>query len=192
MKRVYIIHGCPSDAEKAMNAETRTYDKHWIPWVKAELIIRGIKVETPLMPTPWEPNYEKFKKEFEKYEVTEETILVGHSCGCAFLVRWLGETKQKALKLILVAPWKIPDKNDKFRKEFYDYSIDETIQSRVREIIMFTADDEEEDGKESLKIFHGVLGGEIVELKGRGHYTVGDMRTVEFSELLDVILKCVT
>ena len=29
-----IIHGCPSDAEKAMNPETRTYDKHWIPWLK--------------------------------------------------------------------------------------------------------------------------------------------------------------
>jgi hypothetical protein len=29
-----IIHGCPSEKEKAMNSETRTYDKHWIPWIK--------------------------------------------------------------------------------------------------------------------------------------------------------------
>ena len=189
-KKVIIIHGCPSGVEKAMNSETRTYDKHWIPWLKKELISKGIDVETPLMPDPWEPDYKKFKKEFEKYEVTEQTVLVGHSCGSAFLVHWLGDTKQKISKLILVAPWKIPDdKEDKIREVFYGYDIDETIKNRVGKIIMFTADDEDYNGKESLKIFNQVLGGEIVELKGRGHYTRGDMGTVEFPELLETILK---
>lgn len=85
--RCIIIHGCPSDAEKAMNPETRTYDKHWIPWLKRNLIAKNIETETPLMPSPWQPDYEKFKAEFEKYDVDENTILVGHSCGCTFLVR---------------------------------------------------------------------------------------------------------
>lgn len=184
-----IIHGCPSNAEKAMNPETRTYDKHWIPRLKRNLIAAGIKTETPLMPDPWEPNYQKFKTEFEKYEVGENTILVGHSCGSAFLVRWLGESKQKINKLILVAPWKIPDKNDEFRKAFYEYPIDETIKSRVKEIVMFTSDNEEDDGKKSLRIFHEVLSGKIIELKGMGHYTLGDMGTEEFPELLDEIVR---
>ena len=183
-----IIHGCPSDAEKAMNPETRTYDKHWIPWLKRNLVAAGIETETPLMPDPWEPNYQKFKAEFEKYEVSENTILVGHSCGSAFLVRWLGETKRKIFKLILVAPWKIPDKDDEFRKEFYTYSIDESIKSRVIEIVMFTADDEEGEGKESLKFFHQALGGAVIELKGHGHYTLGDIGTEEFPELLEKII----
>lgn len=184
-----IIHGCPSNAEKAMNPEIRTYDKHWIPWTKKELIAKGIETETPLMPTPWEPDYKKFKNEFEKYEVNENTILIGHSCGCAFLVRWLGETERKIFKLILVAPWKITDKDDKFRKAFYEYPINETIKSRVKEIIIFTADDEEDDGKKSLKIFHQALDGEIIELKERGHYTIGDMGVEEFPELIEVILR---
>lgn len=188
-KRVFIIHGCPSNTEKAMSPETRTYDKHWIPWLKRELIARGIKAETPLMPTPWKPDYEKFKAEFEKYELGEDAILIGHSCGSAFLVRWLGETKKKIIKLILVAPWKIPDKDDEFRKAFYTYPINEEIKSRVNEIIMFTADDEEDEGKESLRIFHQALGGEVIELKGRGHYTMNDMGTEEFPELLGVVLK---
>src|SRR3989344_5811703 len=188
-KKCVIIHGCPSNVEKAMNPETRTYDKHWIPWLKRNLIASGIKVETPLMPDPWEPNYQKFKTEFEKYEVGENTILVGHSCGSAFLVRWLGETKRKIFKLILVAPWKIPDKDDEFRKEFYTYPIDENIKSRVGEIIMFTADDEEDEGKESLKIFHQALSGVVIELKGHGHYTFGDMGTEEFPELLEKIIQ---
>lgn len=184
-----IVHGCPSDIEKAMSPKTRTYDKHWIPWLKKELIAKGIKTETPLMPDPWEPDYEKFKAEFEKYEVEKNTILVGHSCGSAFLVRWLGEKKRKVFKLILVAPWKIPDKGDKFRKAFYIYPIDEGIKSRVNEIVMFTADDEEDEGRESLKIFHQALGGEVIELKGYGHYTMSDMGTTEFPELLEIILK---
>ncbi len=73
-KRVFIIHGCPSDKEKAMNPQTRTYDKHWIPWIKKELSLRDIEVETPLMPEPWKPDYNAFKKEFEKYEITENTV----------------------------------------------------------------------------------------------------------------------
>src|SRR3989338_7951827 len=161
-----IIHGCPSNIEKAMNPETRTYDKHLIPWLKRNLIAAGIETETPLMPDPWEPNYQKFKTEFEKYEVGENTILVGHSCGSAFLVRWLGETKKRILKLVLVAPWKIPDEDDAGRKAFYLYPIDGGIKSRVNQIIMFTADNEEDGGKESLKIFHQALGGRVVELKG--------------------------
>lgn len=181
-----IIHGCPSYPE---NESKRTYDKHWIPWIKKELLSHGIKTETPLMPEPWKPDYNKFKKEFEKYKITENTILIGHSCGCAFLVRWLGETKQKISKLILVAPWKIPDKNDKLRKAFYEYPISKLIKSRVKQIIMFTADEEEDHGKESLKIFHKALGGKIIKLEGRGHYTFGDMKTQQFPELLREIIK---
>src|SRR3989344_4186995 len=184
-----IIHGCPLDEEKAKDPKTRTYDKHWIPWTKQELIKHGVKIETPLMPKPWRHDYNAFKKEFEKYEVTESTVLVGHSCGCAFLVRWLGETKQKIKKLILVAPWKIPRKNGKLCKDFYEYAIDSTIKSRVNEIVMFTADDEEDDGKKSLKIFHEALGGRVIELKGRGHYTLNDMGTERFPELLQEILR---
>ena len=184
-----IVHGCPSDAEKAMDPKTRTYDKHWMPWIKKELSSKDIKTETPLMPEPWKPDYEAYKNEFAKYKVTEDTVLVGHSCGCAFLVRWLGETKQKIRKLILVAPWKIPDENDRSKKAFYEYPIDELIKSRVKEIVMFTADNEEEDGKKSLNIFHKALGGKVIELKGRGHYTLGDMGTEEFPELLNEIWK---
>jgi predicted alpha/beta hydrolase family esterase len=184
-----IIHGCPSDAERAMNPKTRTYDKHWIPWIKKELDSNDIKTETPLMPEPWYPDYKKFKKEFEKYTINDNTILVGHSCGCAFLIRWLGETGQRVNKLILVAPWKIPDKNDKYRKAFYEYQIDKEIKSRVNEIIMFTSNDEEDDGKKSLRIFQEALGGKVIKLKKHGHYTIDDMGTEKFPELLEEIIS---
>ena len=182
----------PLNKEKAMNSERRSYDKHWMPWIKQNLIAKGVKTEIPLMPSPWQPIYENFKSEFEKLEVDENTILVGHSCGSAFLVRWLGETKKKILKLILVAPWKIPERHgrkDEYRENFYVYSIDESIRERVKEIYLFTANDEDLGGKESLKIFHDAIGGEIINLENHGHYTMNDMGTEEFPELLEKILQ---
>jgi hypothetical protein len=49
---------------------------------------------------------------------------------------------------------------------------------------MFTSDTEMEDGKKSLVIYRAALGGDIVHLPGKGHYTIADMRTHEFPELL--------
>ncbi|MDD3531358.1 MAG: alpha/beta hydrolase [Candidatus Pacebacteria bacterium] len=189
MTTVHIIHGCPSDEERAMNPATRTYDKHWMPWLKEQLTACGVKVNAPLMPNPWAPDYAAFKAEFEKTLVSEDDVLIGHSCGGAFLVRWLGDSKQKVRKLILVAPWKIPDAGDKKREEYYGYEIDRTIPERVGEIVTFTSDDEEEDGKKSVKIFHEALGGRVIELSHHGHFTFGDMGTEEFPELLAEILK---
>ncbi|MFH1521464.1 MAG: leucine--tRNA ligase [archaeon] len=186
ISNVVIVHGCPSNKEKALSPETRTYDKHWIPWTKKKLSDKGIKVETPMMPEPWMANYNDWKKKFEKLNIDENSILIGHSCGCAFLVRWLGDTKQKVKKLILVAPWKIDSKNRK--NGFYTYDIDEEIKNRVGKITMFTSNDEEEDGKKSVKIFNEAIGGKVIELSERGHYTMGDMKTEKFSELLEEII----
>ncbi len=194
MKKVIIVHGCPSNIEKAQDEKTRTYDKHWIPWLKKNLEEKGFDVEVPLMPKPWAPDYIKFKKVFDKLNIDENSIFVGHSCGCAFLVRWLGYTKKKINKLILVAPWKIPDEakhkeSFELKKEFYNYEINEFVKENVREIIIFTSNDEEEDGKKSVKIFHNTLKGKIIELKNHGHFTKGDMGTEKFPELLKEILK---
>jgi hypothetical protein len=184
-KNCIIIHGCPS--KEPRTPEERTYDKHWIPWLKQELENKGIKTEVPLMPTPWNAKYEEFKEVFENYNVNKNTVLIGHSCGTAFLVRWLSESKQRIHKLILVAPWKIALTEKK--KDFYNFHIDENLKNRVDQIVMFTSDDEEENGKKSLKMYYEVLEGEIIELQNHRHFTLRDMGTKEFPELLEKILE---
>ena len=180
--RVVIIHGWANNKKDNPAG-------HWIPWIKNKLESKNVEVFTPLMPEAWKPNYFNWEKKFEKIKIDEESILIGHSYGSAFLVRWLGESNKKIKKLILVAPWKIPYREDENDKKFYNYSIDEFIKNRVNQIAIFTSDNEEEDGKKSVKIFHKALRGKIIELKERGHYTKEDMKTTEFPELLKEILE---
>ena len=186
---VIIVHGCPGDEERAKDSKRRTYDKHWIPWLRESLEERRFSVNVPLMPKPWAPNYGNWKKEFDKLVINADSILIGHSCGCAFLVRWLGETKKKVKKLILVAPWKIPFRENRIDINFYGFKIDGAIKGRINEIITFTSNDEEDDGKRSVKIYNKSLGGKVIELKNHGHFTEGDMGTIEFPELLEEVLK---
>jgi predicted alpha/beta hydrolase family esterase len=136
------------------------------------------------MPNPWNPVYNDYKKEFEKYRVDEDTILIGHSRGCAFLVRWLGESKQRISKLILVVPYKIAVGDNHLKKRFYQFDIDSSIKDRVGEIIIFTSDNEDKEGKRSVEIYHKAIGGRIINLRDHGHYTLEDMGTKEFPELL--------
>lgn len=189
MKNCLVVHGCPDNDEKQLLPADRSYNKHWILWIKEQLIARGVPTDNPQLPDPWKKNYQEFKEVFEKYPVNSDSILIGHSCGCAFLVRWLGESKQPIAKLILVAPWKIADPDDINGPAFYDYEIDRAIASRVGEIIMFTSDNEEPEGKISLEMFQSALGGTIIDLPQHGHYTLNDLGTNEFPELLEAVLN---
>jgi len=184
-----IIHGCPSNVEKAMDPETRTYDKHWIPWLKRELEKKGIKTYTPLMPVPWEPKYKEWKKEFEKLSVNENSILVGHSAGGGFLVRWLGETDKKIKKLILVAPGIIHSEEWKKFNDLLKFNINKEIINFIREIVIFVSDDESEGIKESVKIYSKELNVKPIELHGKGHFLEKNMGTKKFPELLNKILE---
>ena len=184
-----ILHGCEFDELNAEKLAQRTTKNHWTIWAREALIKQGILAQAPMLPRSWAPEYEAFKAELEKYMINEKTVLVGHSCSCAFLVRWLGETKKKIAKLVLVAPWKVFDGTDPGRVKFYTYDIDPTIAESVDEIVMFTADNESGDGKKSLQIFHDVLGGRIIELSGKGHYRTSQWEQSDFPEIIDEIMR---
>ncbi len=78
---------------------------------------------------------------------------------------------------------------DNLSNEFNTFPIDRTISQRVGKIVMFTADNEHQDGKEGLKMFHEALGGKIINIPGYGHYIMRDMKTEEFPELIKEVLE---
>ncbi len=187
-----IVHGCPGKKEDGINIQNRTEKQHWIQWMRSELETSGFRVHAPSMPEPWQPIYDVWKKEFEKMPVDENTVLVGHSCGAAFLVRWLGETQRKVKKLILVAGAKIPgDNSSQFIREFYDFEIDKNIRRNLEEVVIFVSDNEEERHRRSARLYSDGLGARVIEMQGKGHFMFQDMGTYEFPELFEEILSSI-
>ncbi len=185
-----IVHGCPSNKEKAMDPTRRTYDKHWIPWLKEQLGEYGLEVDTPLMPTPWAPDYTLWKKEFGKLKINKHTILVGHSCGGGFLVRWIDDQKIKVRKLLLVSPGKVGKARNEIRSALYGKKIIKNLGKYVQEeIVLFTSNNDIPEHIMAAREYEMELPAKVLFLKDHGHFCEQDMGTREFPELLKEIIS---
>lgn len=153
------------------------------------MLINEIAANTPEVPHSYDPQYPIWKREFERFEVTPETILVGHSCGGGFLVRWLSENKEaRAKKVVLVAPWL--DLERESTTDFFDFQIDFELSSRIGELIIFCSDDDNISIQESVKKIRDEIAGITYrEFHGYGHFTQSTMKKPEFPELLAVLLS---
>jgi len=80
MKRAIIIHCWEGYPEYC-----------WYPWVKNELAARGFRVEVPAFPDPAGPRMEAWLARLREAagEPDEELYLIGHSLGCATIMRYL-------------------------------------------------------------------------------------------------------
>ena len=183
-----IVHGSNS-TEKGSKTGLPENERHWKQWLKKNLERRGINVSNELYPKDWLPDYNKWKKVFEKNDINKETILIGHSAGTAFILRWLSETKRRVNKVILIAPSVI--KTDKYLRlsNLKDFKYDSSLKKYFNELVIFYSDNDDEHIIKSAKQIHKILGGKLINLKGRGHFIFKDMGTKEFPELLREILS---
>lgn len=111
MKQAIILHGKPSKKEFYDPNLASTSNYYWLPWLQKQLAMRDIPAWTPEVPHAWVDDYETRRKEFERYDVTPGTALVGHSCGAGFLIRWLSEHPDVRVdKVVLVAFWVDPQR----------------------------------------------------------------------------------
>lgn len=181
--KIIILHGCPPNEQTVTPKENR-----WMNWLEEKLKEKGFNAVAPDFPTSWNPKYTEWKKVFEKYSVTNNTLLVGHSCGGAFLVRWLLENHKKVKKLILVAPAKVPETPDDTRKDLYDFKLPKDATHIANEIVVFTSNDFPHHLK-SLEMYKISLKPRVVKLDNKFHFLYFQMKTNEFPELLDEVLK---
>ncbi len=189
MKNAIILHGKPGKEEYYDPQFPSASNYHWIPWLQKQLLINEIPTNTPEVPHAYEPDYAIWQREFERFEVTPETILVGHSCGGGFLVRWLSEHKDLIVdKVVLVAPWLDPSRES--TKEFFNFEIDSKLASRVRKLVIFHSDDDGEAIQKTVQILRDEIPGHVFrEFHKYGHFTHVDMQTSEFPELLEELLS---
>lgn len=188
MKNAILVHGtCDKDEYIDVNQPSLS-NAHWFPWLQKQLLVNNIFCQTPEMPDAHTPVYEKWKKEFERFTVDENSILVGHSCGGGFLIRWLTENKIKINKLILVAPWLDPERSK--TTDFFNFEIDRKLLDRVNAAHLLVSKDDDKDIHDSILLIHESLPRiEIHKFENMGHFTFGQMKTDKFPELLGLMLK---
>ena len=105
MKNAIILHGKPDREEYYDPKAPSMSNAHWIPWLQGQLLKQDIWAITPEVPNAYNPDWKLWCKEVERFDITPETVLVGHSCGAGFWLRWLSEHKDvKVGKVVLVAP----------------------------------------------------------------------------------------
>lgn len=186
MKNAIILHGKPSKEHYYDPTFPTSSNYYWIPWLQKQLVIKEIPAATPEVPNNWFANYKAWLKEFERYEVTPETILVGHSCGGGFILRWLSEHPDVSVdKVVLAAPWinplKLEDTND-----FFEFTIDPHLADRIKLTVLYS-DDDEPGVIETAEIIRETYPKAVVkELHGYGHFY--DDRRMEFPELLSELV----
>jgi len=191
MKNAIILHGRPDDWEYYGLEYPAQSNSHWIPWLQKQLQAKDIFTQTPEIPMSFQPNYSTWKKEFERYDIGPETLLVGHSCGGGFLVRWLTENKDvKVGKVILVAPWLNPEDNTKSETgDFFHFEIDPDLVSRTQSLTIFVSDNDQPTIAKSVGIIKDKLNKAAVkEFRGYGHFCYSDLKTDAFPELLEECL----
>lgn len=186
MKNAIILHGGPSKQEYYDPDAPSMSNAHWIPWLQAQLLKADIPTATPEVPWSFDRNWKVWQKEVERYDIGPETILIGHSTGAGFFIKYLSINKNlKVGKVVLVAPWLDPDR-EHTKNFFDDFEIDPEFPSRTGGVTIFNSDNDQDSVQKTVKIVRGKVANiKYVEFHNYGHFIYEDMKTLKFPELLE-------
>ena len=186
MKTAIILHGMPSKEEYYNPARPASSNCHWIPWIQKQLLLQDIVAQAPEMPTPYDPDYNSWKIMFERFTLDADTILIGHSLGAGFIVRYLSEHDVHVGKVILVAPWIDPQSS--ISNGMFDFVVQSDLVSKTKGITIFNSTDDSKEIQESVEIIKTkVKNIKLVEFKDKKHFCFDQMGTDAFPELLQEI-----
>ena len=189
MKNAILLHGGPSKDEYYNPKYPSASNSHWFPWLQKQLLIHDIPAATPEVPFAFDRNWQTWQREVECFDIGPETILVGHSTGAGFWIKYLSINKElKVGKVVLVAPWLDPFQV-RTKNFFDDFEIDPDFASRTSGVAVFYSDDDAADILKTVEIVRGkVKDLRFKEFHGYGHFCYEDTKTVEFPELLAEIV----
>ncbi|MCA9308916.1 alpha/beta hydrolase [Candidatus Saccharibacteria bacterium] len=192
MSNAILVPGRPDRDEHYDPSRPSNSEDHWFSWLKRQLILKDIHAVSIEPPFPFRPRYEEWKKEFERFDITSDTILVGHSCGGGFLVRYLSEHKDlKVGKVVLVAPWTNPLKYEiSDTADFFEFEIDSDFPTRTAGVSVFISSDDEPSVIKTVDMLKETVKDiEYREYTDKGHFCTEDIGGIEFPELLKEVLS---
>jgi len=189
MKNAILLHGRPPKAEYYDPDQPSASNAHWFPWLQKQLMIRGIKADTPEVLMSFQPQWGLWLKEATRFDITEETMLVGHSTGGGFWVRYLTEHPElKVDRVVLVAPWLNVKHEDEI--DFFDFQFTPAILEQAKRFTIFSSDNDASEIQDTAVYLRDHLpAANFKDFHKYGHFCYEDMKTDAFPELLEELLK---
>ena len=177
----FIIHGVYENPEG-----------NWFPWLKKELEGMSYEVTVPKFPTPIGQSLESWTRVFSEYEskINEETVLIGHSLGAAFILNYLEKTNKKIKAVFMVAGFFQLANNqyDEINKSFVGKQFNwEKIKSSCGKFFVFSSDNDKYIPFDMSKQLATNLNAEFNVVHNGGHLNK-DAGYEDFPLLLDTIL----
>jgi len=159
--KVVIIHGAYGYPEE-----------NWFPWLRIELQKLGHDVVVPRFPTPEGQNLKSWMSIIKRYQIDDNTILVGHSIGAAFILRILERNRAKAAYLISGFLGALDNEDvDTINATFFEKPFDwDEIKSNCKKIVMFSSDNDPYVPVKKRDELAERLGIKPVIVKGAGHF----------------------
>ena len=133
----FIIHGVYASPES-----------NWFPWLKQQLESNSYEVIVPKFPTPLDQSLESWIRVIANYEnkINEETVMIGHSLGAAFILDYLEKTSKKIKAAYLIAPFHklLGVEYDEINKTFVDKQFNwDKIKASCGKFFIFASDNDE-------------------------------------------------
>lgn len=184
MKNAIIVHGVSESREEFLEQKYPDING-WKEWLQFELNHIDMLTQMPKMPKSYVGGmkYDEWEHTFKQFEITPETVLIGHSAGGGFLLKYLSTHQGIHFKqLVLVAPWIDPDG---YAGDFFKFELDPTLQNRLNRFdLVYSTDDDDyilESVKRILNVYKNI---NIHKSDNDGHFD-GD----KYQEILEVIEK---
>jgi len=165
MKRAIIVHCWEGYPEYC-----------WYPYVKNELAVRGFKVKVPAMPNTDNPKLSEWLPALKNAigQPDEELYLIGHSLGCAAIMRYLESLSdgKKIGGVVFVAGF---DKNVGYDEiqSFFKTPIDlAKVKAGVKHgFVAIHSDDDPYVDLKYAEVFKSKLGAEIIIKHNAKHFS---------------------
>lgn len=188
MKNAILLHGLPSRNEYYNVDMPSASNAHWFPWLQNQLLVHDIKADTPEVQFSYKMIWKDWVKEVERFEINENTLLVGHSMGGGFWVRYLSEhPKLKILKAVLVAPWL--NLSHEENTDFFNFELNPKITQQAKQFTIFASDNDHKDVQDTVKFLQKkLLNTSYKEFHNYGHFCYKDLKTDAFPELIEELI----
>lgn len=165
MTNVFIIHGAYGHPKE-----------NWFPWLKSELEKLDCRVFIPQFPTPEDQSLETWLKVFEEYKqyLDEDSVVVGHSLGPAFLLDILEKLDKPVKATFFVSGFTGLSGNpdfDKINQSFVNKSFDwKKIKQNCPKFFVFHSDNDPYIPTEKAEDLAKNLDVAVIIVKNAGHF----------------------